>query len=92
MTLYILAAALSISIGLCIWVGWCFKNDRFPYIWWVAAMHVPLLHYRITTHVSCVSFSRRLMVCKSTAFAVGCGLVCAAARQEPPQTELPCFL
>lgn len=33
--LYILASALALSIVLCIWVGWCFKNDRFPYVWCV---------------------------------------------------------
>ncbi len=31
--LYILAGALALSIILCVWVGWCFKNDRFPYVW-----------------------------------------------------------
>ena len=31
--LFILTAALVLSVILCVWVGWCFKNDRFPYIW-----------------------------------------------------------
>ena len=31
--LYVLAAAILLSLLLCIWVGWCFKNDRFPAVW-----------------------------------------------------------
>lgn len=31
--LYLLAGALGLSMLLCVWVGWCFKNDRFPYVW-----------------------------------------------------------
>jgi hypothetical protein len=30
---YILVATLFISVGICIWVGWCFKNDSFPFLW-----------------------------------------------------------
>lgn len=30
---YILVATLFISVAICIWVGWCFKNDNFPYLW-----------------------------------------------------------
>ncbi len=31
--LYVLAAAILLSLLLCVWVGWCFKNDRFPAVW-----------------------------------------------------------
>ena len=30
---YILVAVLFTSTGICIWVGWCFKNDSFPFLW-----------------------------------------------------------
>ena len=30
---YVLVAVLFISAGLCVWVGWCFKNDSFPFLW-----------------------------------------------------------
>jgi hypothetical protein len=30
---YILAAILFISVAICIWVGWCFMNDNFPFLW-----------------------------------------------------------
>jgi len=30
---YILVATLFTSAGICIWVGWCFKNDSFPFLW-----------------------------------------------------------
>ncbi len=31
--LYILTAAIFLSMVLCVWVGWCFKNDRFTAVW-----------------------------------------------------------
>lgn len=30
---YILVAILFISVAICIWVGWCFMNDNFPFLW-----------------------------------------------------------
>ena len=31
--LYIVASVLIVSLGLCVWVGWCFKNQRFTVVW-----------------------------------------------------------
>jgi hypothetical protein len=30
---YVLVATLFTSTGICVWVGWCFKNDSFPFLW-----------------------------------------------------------
>lgn len=30
---YILVAVLFASAAICVWVGWCFKNDSFPFLW-----------------------------------------------------------
>lgn len=30
---YILCGMLYLSVGICVWVAWCFKNDSFPYLW-----------------------------------------------------------
>lgn len=30
---YILVVILFLSAAVCIWVGWCFKNDSFPFLW-----------------------------------------------------------
>jgi hypothetical protein len=30
---YILAGILFTSVAICIWVGWCFMNDNFPFLW-----------------------------------------------------------
>lgn len=30
---YIMVAILFISVAICIWVGWCFMNDSFPFLW-----------------------------------------------------------
>lgn len=30
---YILVAILFVSVAICVWVGWCFMNDNFPFLW-----------------------------------------------------------
>ncbi len=30
---YILVSILFGSVAILIWVGWCFKNDNFPFLW-----------------------------------------------------------
>ncbi len=30
---YILSAMLFISVAICVWVAWCFKNDSFAFLW-----------------------------------------------------------
>jgi hypothetical protein len=30
---YLLSAMLYVSVAICVWVAWCFKNDSFPYLW-----------------------------------------------------------
>lgn len=30
---YILVAVLFLSVAICVWVGWCFMNDNFPFLW-----------------------------------------------------------
>ncbi|KXZ48338.1 hypothetical protein GPECTOR_28g744 [Gonium pectorale] len=30
---YILSAMLYVSVIICVWVAWCFKNDSFPFLW-----------------------------------------------------------
>lgn len=30
---YLMVAMLAISVAVCIWVAWCFKNDSFPFLW-----------------------------------------------------------
>lgn len=30
---YIMVSILFISVAICVWVGWCFMNDSFPFLW-----------------------------------------------------------
>jgi hypothetical protein len=30
---YVLVTTLFAATGICVWVGWCFKNDSFPFLW-----------------------------------------------------------
>ena len=31
--LYAAVALLVMNIGLCVWVAWCFKEQKFPVVW-----------------------------------------------------------
>ena len=30
---YTLVALLLVSTAICVWVGWCFSHDSFPFLW-----------------------------------------------------------
>lgn len=31
--LYGMVTLLAVNIGLCVWVAWCFKEQKFPVVW-----------------------------------------------------------
>jgi hypothetical protein len=37
---YLLAGLLIGSVAICIWVGWCFTNDSFPFLWPIQLVRV----------------------------------------------------
>ncbi|PNH12169.1 Tiny macrocysts protein C [Tetrabaena socialis] len=38
--LYSMVALLAINIGLCVWVAWCFKEQKFPAVWPIKMLRV----------------------------------------------------
>lgn len=38
--LYAMVALLMGNVGLCIWVAWCFKEQKFPVIWPIKVLRV----------------------------------------------------
>ncbi|PNH09880.1 hypothetical protein TSOC_003476 [Tetrabaena socialis] len=38
--LYAMVAALAINLSLCVWVAWCFKEQKFPVVWPVVVLRV----------------------------------------------------
>lgn len=37
---YLLSGMLFVSVALCFWVAWCFKNDTFPFLWPIKFLRV----------------------------------------------------
>ena len=33
-------ALLVVNIGLCVWVAWCFKEQKFPVVWPIKVGHI----------------------------------------------------
>ncbi|KAG2423146.1 hypothetical protein HXX76_015531 [Chlamydomonas incerta] len=38
--LYMAVALLVVNIGLCVWVAWCFKEQKFPVVWPIKVLRV----------------------------------------------------
>lgn len=69
-----------LSLLLCIWVGWCFKNQRFPLIWWVLSfgsfkVNLQMLSPAVrkmrqdNVDVLCCAGLSRFFVCLSVCFS-----------------------
>ncbi|PNG99633.1 hypothetical protein TSOC_014584, partial [Tetrabaena socialis] len=42
--LYAMVAALGLNVVLCVWVAWCFKEQKFPVVWPIKAFDVTALN------------------------------------------------
>ncbi|PNH05151.1 hypothetical protein TSOC_008612 [Tetrabaena socialis] len=38
--LYSMLALLGVNVGLCVWVAWCFKEQKFPVVWPIKVLQV----------------------------------------------------
>ncbi|KXZ44102.1 hypothetical protein GPECTOR_73g623 [Gonium pectorale] len=38
--LYCMLAALMVNVGMCVWVAWCFKEQKFPVVWPIKVLRV----------------------------------------------------
>jgi hypothetical protein len=50
-----IAALLLLSILLCIWVGYCFKNDHFPYLWPIQILRVVVATFVVVFYIASLS-------------------------------------
>ncbi|GLC41288.1 hypothetical protein PLESTB_001078900 [Pleodorina starrii] len=39
-TLYVMVGLLGLHVGLCVWVAWCFKEQKFPVVWPLKALRL----------------------------------------------------
>ncbi|GFR48517.1 hypothetical protein Agub_g10412 [Astrephomene gubernaculifera] len=62
--LYSLASALAVSIVLCIWVGWCFKNDRFPYVWPIKMLRIVVATFFVVFYVGSLAIFMVALSCQ----------------------------
>ncbi|KAG2450719.1 hypothetical protein HYH02_004557 [Chlamydomonas schloesseri] len=62
--LYVLAAALAISIMLCVWVGWCFKNDRFPYVWPIKMLRIVVATFFVVFYIGSLAIFMVALSCR----------------------------
>ncbi|KXZ42488.1 hypothetical protein GPECTOR_142g709 [Gonium pectorale] len=38
--LYVMIGGLALTVGLSLWVAWCFKSRSFPYVWPIKVLRV----------------------------------------------------
>lgn len=49
--LYFLVALLASCVAMCIWVGWCFNQDRFPYVWPIQLLRYVLAVFIVIPYI-----------------------------------------
>ncbi|KAG2493479.1 hypothetical protein HYH03_008295 [Edaphochlamys debaryana] len=62
--LYTLAGALAVSIALCVWVGWCFKNDRFPYVWPIKMLRIVVATFFVVFYIGSLAIFMVALSCR----------------------------
>jgi hypothetical protein len=61
---YVLVATLFISTGICIWVGWCFKNDSFPFLWPIKVARIVVSLFVSMFYIASLNIFLIAMQCK----------------------------
>jgi hypothetical protein len=61
---YILAAILFISVAICIWVGWCFMNDNFPFLWPIKVARVVVSLFVSMFYIASLNIFLMACACK----------------------------
>ena len=46
---------LFISVAICIWVAWCFKNDSFPFLWPIKFVRVVVSVFFGTFYIASIN-------------------------------------
>ncbi|WIA28374.1 hypothetical protein OEZ86_010920 [Tetradesmus obliquus] len=61
---YILAGILFISVAICIWVGWCFMNDNFPFLWPIKVARVVVSLFVSMFYIASLNIFLMACACK----------------------------
>jgi hypothetical protein len=90
---YILVAILFISVSICVWVGWCFMNDSFPFLWPIKVARVVVSLFVSMFYIASLNIFLMACACdnhggkwKHLVFKLGKGtqLLTAAGCGRPP--------
>lgn len=51
----VLTGMLYLSVGICVWVAWCFKNDNFPFLWPIKFVRVVVSIFFGTFYIASIN-------------------------------------
>jgi hypothetical protein len=63
---YVLVATLFVSTGICTWVGWCFKNDSFPFLWPIKVARIVVSLFVSMFYIASLNIFLIAMQCEPT--------------------------
>lgn len=61
---YMLVAVLYASVVICIWVGWCFMNDNFPFLWPIKVARVVVSLFVSMFYIAALNIFLMACACK----------------------------
>jgi hypothetical protein len=68
---YVLVATLYLSTCICVWVGWCFKNDSFPFLWPIKVARIVVSLFVSMFYIASLNIFLIAMQCKPKTDADG---------------------
>ena len=68
---YVLVATLFAATGICIWVGWCFKNDSFPFLWPIKVARIVVSVFVSMFYIASLNIFLIAMQCQPHTNAAG---------------------
>ncbi|KAG2494506.1 hypothetical protein HYH03_007274 [Edaphochlamys debaryana] len=66
--LYGMVSLLAINVGLCVWVAWCFKEQKFPVVWPIKVLRVFSSVFFQAFDVACLNLLQLGISCRYTGF------------------------
>ncbi|KXZ42914.1 hypothetical protein GPECTOR_111g247 [Gonium pectorale] len=67
--LYGMVAVLAANIGLCVWVAWCFKEQKFPVVWPIKVLRLFTSVFFQSFDVASLNLLQLGLSCRLTGFA-----------------------
>ncbi|KXZ55417.1 hypothetical protein GPECTOR_3g69 [Gonium pectorale] len=67
--LYGMVALLAVNVGMCVWVAWCFKEQKFPVVWPIKVLRVFSSVFFQAFDVTSLSLLQLGISCRYTGFA-----------------------